>query len=381
MHPPEPAAFEQQIYDFFAQNNFERSRRFAPGAYDSSILKARLSEYANPQRAYETIHVAGTVGKGSTTTYLARGLQSLGYKTGTYLSPHFLSLRERFLLDGNFISDSALQRLWQELNAKDLSLFDALTLMAFLFFKQEGVQWAVIETGLGGRLDSTNNLNAGIAVITRIGMDHQNILGNTLEKIASEKAGIIQQGQKVFTIPQNESVMQVLRETCAAKHATLTMINPPDADFDSQNRYVAAEIIRLALGRTPQPSNEGIFGRWSVLKETPRVVFDSAHNVSGIEALAALVNRQPESDCQIFLNTMTERDLSELAGELKARVKKNMRLLFFPFNDPRYYGSAPEGFEAPDDDEINLLLTAPGKLNIFAGSMGIYAELRRRFAL
>jgi len=383
--PPDAAKIESEIFEFFAANNFERSRRFAPGAYDPSALRNVLASYGNPQLQYETIHVAGTVGKGSITTYLSRLLTASGKKTGAYLSPHFVSLRERYLINASFIGDTELASLWNSIagdaRVRELSFFDALTLMAFRFFAQAHVDWAVVETGLGGRLDSTNNLAAQIAVITRIGLDHQNVLGNSIAEIAAEKAGIIRDGQRVFTVPQDSAAMKIIEDTCSKKKADLTVIYPPDTDFDLRNRFVAETIARDALGITQKLGGERIFGRFSELAHAPRIVFDGAHNADGAAALAALVNRQPESNCNFFLNTMAERDLASFATILQQRVEKKMKLFFFEMGDARYHEKPPLDFTAITDAAIQNKLATENSLHIFTGSMGIYAELRKRFSL
>ncbi len=323
MRLPRPAPIEKTILDFFADRNFERSRRFAAGAYEPAHLKNFLGLIGNPQFKYQTIHVAGTVGKGSTTTYLARALQALGFRTGIYTSPHFVSLRERMAVNGEAISAAELEVLWLELRnyrqMQGLSFFDAMTAIAFVWFARKNCHWAVIETGLGGRLDSTNNLKARAAVITRIDFDHHAILGHTLAEIAREKAGIIKPGQQVYSVPQAAEALQVLQQACDAQGAQLNVLAPAGELFPAQNLEFALHIAETELAVPAQTMaalrqeiDRPIFGRWTTLRENPRVIFDGAHNTAGFAALAELVNRQPESHCNFFVNTMKERDLGEL---------------------------------------------------------------------
>lgn len=392
--PPDPVPVEGEIFDFFASRNFERSRRFAPGAYDPQHLKKFLIKIGNPQFAYETIHVAGTVGKGSATTYLSRALTAMGFKTGAYLSPHFVSLTERFTIAGAAMPANALAALWRELKAyrefETLSFFDAMTALGFLYFARERCEWAVIETGLGGRMDSTNNLKARLAVITLIDFDHQNILGSTLDAIAREKAGIIHPGQTVYTVAQQAPAAHVLQTTCAEKAATLRLIETPAESYLLRNREFALAIIDDAFKLTEAQRQavqsdlqKPIFGRLSLLRNTPRVFFDGGHNEASMRALCEFITAQAEPACNIFLNTMTERDLIRMTDILRAVTGKNLNLYFLPIADPAYYSEAPAAARLGtlNDAAIRETIGVADQLNLFTGSMGIYKELKIRFAL
>lgn len=392
--PPAPAPIEAEILDFFASRNFERSRRFSTGAYDPAILRRWLELRGNPQYNYQTIHVAGTVGKGSITTYLSRALSVIGFLTGTYLSPHFVSLTERFVIAGEPIAPDELASAWKNLQQsggpEKLSFFDAMTALAFSWFSARGCDWAVIETGLGGRLDSTNNLHAAFCVLTTIGLDHAAILGNSLAAIAAEKAGIIRPGQKVYCFPQADEAIQVIAERCRSVGASLTVLQAQGEDFRAQNQNFALQIVSDAfapnadtLGSIGEALAEPVFGRWTELRNTPRTIFDSAHNEPALLALAQLVNRQPESQCNIFLNTMLERDLGHFASLLKKTIGKSLRLWLLPMPGGLYYERSPDSelLAEVDDRTASDIIKEPNALNIFTGSMGIYAELRRRFYL
>ncbi|GAB4422671.1 MAG: folylpolyglutamate synthase/dihydrofolate synthase family protein [Turneriella sp.] len=390
--PPEPAAVEAEILRFFADRNFERSRRFSGNAYDPGILRDYLAAADNPQYGYRTIHVAGTVGKGSITTMLARALSAMGFRTGAYLSPHFVSLTERFVIDDEPIAAASLADSWQKLKAagrlETLSFFDALTALAFHYFADSHCDFAVIETGLGGRLDSTNNLRAEAAVLTTIAMDHMQILGNTLSAIATEKAGIIHPGQKVYALPQQSEALRVIEARCQEVGAELKILHPTGEDFTSRNRDFVLQLVRLhfspdeaELSRCRNAIADPIFGRFSQLKSKPRLFFDGAHNAAGIAALCELVNRQPEAECNIFLNTMRERELGTFGQMFLQKLQKKAKFYLFPMPDQNYYQAAPKPLEPTDDATIRHLVTEPHKLHLFTGSMGLYAELRRRFAL
>jgi dihydrofolate synthase / folylpolyglutamate synthase len=392
--PPDAVPVEKEILDFFADRNFERSRRFAPDAYKPENLRAFLAKLGNPQLKYKTIHVVGTVGKGSATTYLARALTAMGFKTGAYLSPHFVSLTERFVIDGEPIGAITLAELWHELKSDDeihtLSFFDAMTALGFLYFARSECNWAVVEAGLGGRLDSTNNLKAAFAVITRVGLDHQNILGDTLEKIAAEKAGIIQKGQRVYSPPQRAEALAVLRQTAAEKAAELIVVEKTGDTFVENNRDFALQVIAdamhptaNALAQIERVLLQPVFGRWSILKTAPRIIFDGGHNAEAMTALVPLVNRQPEAECNIFLNTMRERDLARFCEVLRAGIQKKLSLFLLPVANAKYYDTPPtgSGLQAVTESQVAELLQAPDALHLFTGSMALYAEMRSRFAL
>ncbi|AFM12500.1 bifunctional folylpolyglutamate synthase/dihydrofolate synthase [Turneriella parva] len=391
---PDPAPEEKEILEFFSARNFERSRRFAKGAYDPAILRQHLAARGDPQFSYKTIHVAGTVGKGSTTNYLARGLVSLGKKTGTYLSPHFVSLKERILVNDRPITDGQLAHAWGQLlaagNLETLSFFDAMTAMAFEIFADERVDYAVIETGLGGRLDSTNNLHSEFSVITRIGLDHQQILGDTIDAIAREKAGIIKPGRRVYTCTQIDAALEVLRSVCADVGSELVVIGDNGSDFTERNRHLAREILTrefspdaAGIAAITKALEQPVFGRFSILRSEPRIIFDSGHNDAAMQALAEIVNRQPESQYNFFLNTMVERDLAQFFSRLAATLGGKARFFLFSMRSPGYYAAenSPSGIEAHSDEQISAILKDREALHVFAGSMGIYAELRARFGL
>ncbi|MFZ5628698.1 MAG: bifunctional folylpolyglutamate synthase/dihydrofolate synthase [Spirochaetota bacterium] len=390
--PPDAAPVEAEILRFFADRNFERSRRFSGNAYDPAVLRKYLAAAGNPQYQYRTIHVAGTVGKGSATTLLARAISAMGFRAGAYLSPHFVSLTERFVVNDLPMAPAELARAWQNLDTRGgletLSFFDAMTALGFQYFAETGCEFAVIETGLGGRLDSTNNLRAEAAVLTTIGMDHMNILGSTLSAIAAEKAGIIHPGQRVYSLPQDPEALWVIEARCREVGAELNIIQPAGENFSDRNRDFILQLLRLhfhpdagQLSRCRSALEAPIFGRWSELKTQPRIVFDGAHNLAGIGALCELVNRQPESECNIFLNTMRERDLGAFGQHLLQNLRKKVNLYLFPMPGENYFQSAPHPLGQTDDASIRQLVADPQKLHIFTGSMGLYAEMRQRFAL
>lgn len=200
-------------------------------------MRAIMAKIGNPQNCYKTIHVAGSKGKGSTCSYIAKGLSAAGFKTGLYMSPHVSDYRERFTLNGEFIDDETLisvGNILQE-SLKDFSFedylgescpttFELYTAYAFLLFKEMGCQWAVIETGLGGRLDATNILDSEASVLTPIELEHTDVLGDTIEKIAIEKSKIIKKGKPSFTSIQKPEATRVLKAEAKAQESLISCL-------------------------------------------------------------------------------------------------------------------------------------------------------------
>ena len=183
---------------------------------DNTLALCKVLE--NPQHKFRSIHVAGTNGKGSTSHMLASILQSAGYKTGLYTSPHLKSFTERIRIDGIEIGEEAVvnfvNRIFPQIDLLHPSFFEITVAMAFDYFANQQVDIAVIEVGLGGRLDSTNVITPEVSVITNIGWDHMDLLGNTLQAIAAEKAGIIKAGVPLVVSEHQEAVAQVFRSRC-----------------------------------------------------------------------------------------------------------------------------------------------------------------------
>ncbi|MCQ2398439.1 MAG: bifunctional folylpolyglutamate synthase/dihydrofolate synthase [Sphaerochaetaceae bacterium] len=199
--------------------------------YRLERIKTLLNVLGNPQNTYRTIHVAGSKGKGSTASYIAKGIEAAGFRCGLYLSPHVCDYRERFTLAGKFFDDEVYIKT-AEIMAEMLekttvtpSVFEMYTAYAFLLFSVAGCDWAVIETGLGGRLDATNIITPQASVLTPIELEHTEILGDTLEKIAVEKSKIIKPGVPVFISHQENEAMSVLEKEAETQHSQVIRLN------------------------------------------------------------------------------------------------------------------------------------------------------------
>ncbi len=201
-----------------------------PAFYDLRRVELLLSRLGSPQLGAKTVHIAGTKGKGSTAAMVASALTTAGYTTGLYTSPHLTTLRERFRVDGEMIAEgelvSVVERLKPEAEAineeavyGELTTFELLTALAFAFFALKGVDFQVLEVGLGGKYDATNIILPEVCVITSISLDHTDVLGDSLTEIATEKAGIIKPGVVVVLSPQADEVVRVIEEVCLRQGA------------------------------------------------------------------------------------------------------------------------------------------------------------------
>ena len=242
--------------------------------------------FGMPSRDYRKIHVAGTNGKGSVSTKIASALTALGYKTGLYTSPHINTFHERVQIDGKMISvEEASFFLTKILEiSKDATFFEVLTMLAFLYFQTKNVDFAVIETGLGGTLDPTNIINPELSVITSISFDHMNLLGSTLDEIAENKAGIIKPNTGVV-LGYRAALDPVLKK--AVLERSPIYILPPEADWIEENTNIAKKAVSL-LFPSAQNLDFSILPpcRFEILeRDGLPIIFDIAHNEDGLKKL------------------------------------------------------------------------------------------------
>lgn len=220
-------SFDQAIQYMNSFMNLERNTdKYSAKTYRLDRVRRMLELLGNPQNSYRTIHVAGSKGKGSTAAFIANAIQALGHRTGLYMSPHVSDYRERFTLGGRFFDDVILIKTADELkqgieSVEDPTTFELYTVFAFLLFKNAGCDWAVIETGMGGRLDATNVLLPRACVLTPVELEHTKILGDTIEKIAVEKSKIIKKEVPVFVSYQKEEAIKVFINEASENNCTL----------------------------------------------------------------------------------------------------------------------------------------------------------------
>lgn len=273
---------------------------------NNTIALCRL--LGHPERNFKSVHVAGTNGKGSTSHILSAVMQSAGYKTGLYTSPHLVDFRERIRINGQMISEEEVVSFvleWKDrMEAIRCSFFEWTVALAFHYFSEQQVDIAIIETGLGGRLDSTNVIQPEVSVITNIGMDHMQFLGDTLEAIAGEKAGIIKEQTPVVIGETQEEIKHVFLNKSQQLNAPMVFADQqshPEYPTDLKGSYqlkniktalssievlqqkgwkIGASDIRKGLSNVARLS--GLTGRWQRLRESPTVLADTAHNKEGV---------------------------------------------------------------------------------------------------
>lgn len=332
---------------------------------DNTIL---LCEHVgNPQLRFKTIHVAGTNGKGSTSHMLAAVLQKAGYKTGLYTSPHLKDFRERIRINGKMMSEDAVveftEREKDKIEEISPSFFEVTVAMAFDYFAAEQVDIAVIEVGLGGRLDSTNIITPELSVITNISLDHTNLLGNTLEEIAREKAGIIKPGipvvigekQKesapVFISKAEETSSELvfastdLRLDDVRNEGTHLVISVyknnariyRDLKLDLTGRYQLKNVLTVIQsigmlnrngfaipeeavysGLSDTVEITGLQGRWQTISRDPLVICDTGHNIAGIQEVLQNIQATPYKKLHIVIGMLKDKDVSSVLQLLPA---------------------------------------------------------------
>jgi len=312
-----------------------------PATYRLDLEKTRLwlEVLGNPHRAYPCIHVAGTNGKGSTCHMLASIYQESGRIVGLHTSPHMLDLRERFRIGGRLVPERWVADFVEahrpDIEALELSFFEATVGMAFAAFRDARVDLAVIEVGMGGRLDSTNVVTPLVSVITSIGLDHMAFLGPDRPSIAREKAGIIKHRVPDVLGDWDDEILPVFQDIAAANQSLLFLCDPKNApyptdlagDYQKGNARLAELAVRLAgipvhehqirRGLRNVVNNTGLRGRWDVLSRRPFVVADSAHNAHGWDPAMNQWNRERAGlRSAMVLGVVSDKDTDGMIAKL-----------------------------------------------------------------
>jgi dihydrofolate synthase/folylpolyglutamate synthase len=346
--------------------DYERMPRSAL-VFDLRRVEMLLARLGHPEQAARSVHIAGTKGKGSTAAMIASILTRAGYRTGLYTSPHLLSIRERVQIDGRLIAEEALARLVavikpevEAVNATgglgELTTFELLTTLAFVYFRDMGVAYQVLETGLGGRLDATNVVQPEVAVITSISYDHVDVLGDTLAQIATEKAGIIKPGGTVVCSPQAPEAMAVMEKVCREREVRLVKIgsdviwkreifSPEGQAFQLQgikgwyhlelpllgehqleNATAAVAAVEVLAEHGAQVSAQDMAaglarvrwpGRLQVLRQRPWVLVDGAHNADSARRLVGALRQYFQYDRAILIfGASSDKNIAGMVAEL-----------------------------------------------------------------
>lgn len=319
-------------------------QRQGKSAYKADLSNTHLliHHLTNPHLNFKSIHVAGTNGKGSTSHMIASVLQEAGYKVGLYTSPHLKDFRERIKINGQVVSKQFvigfIKRNKTFFEANQLSFFEMTVGMAFEHFSKEKVDIAVIEVGLGGRLDSTNVITPEVSVITNIGLDHTQFLGNTLQQIATEKGGIIKPEIPVVIGETQTDTKDVFKKLAklhnskivfADKEVEVAFESDLQGTYQSKNIKTAIQAIKelqlqdytitnsnLKKGLLNVVKNTGLLGRWQVLNTQPKVVCDTGHNKEGLTYLMKQISEETFQDLHIVFGVVNDKDLNTIINLL-----------------------------------------------------------------
>ena len=315
-------------------------QRIGAAAYkvDVSNTLKLMAHLKEPQSSFKSVHVAGTNGKGSTSHMLASVLQDAGYKVGLYTSPHLKDFRERIKLNGKMIPEQKVvdfvenHRSFFEEN--QLSFFEMTVGLAFDYFKNEKVDIAIIEVGLGGRLDSTNVINPEVSVITNIGLDHTQFLGTTLAEIASEKAGIIKSKIPVVIGEAKPETTAVFIDKARKEKSPILFVEEEElpefktdllGNYQIKNyktAYATLGVLKqkgwgisnknIENGFLNVAKNTGLQGRWQLLNKSPKVICDTAHNIEGLSLVLNQLKKEGFDQLHIVLGVVADKNLDAI---------------------------------------------------------------------
>ncbi len=412
----------------FVDYSLKHSSELAKADFNLDRMFALMESLGNPQTKYPIIHVAGTKGKGSTSAMCASALQAAGYTVGLYTSPHLEDYVERIQINGEPISHGQLADLVDEIKPAVeripfLTTFEITTALAFMAFERFGVNVAVFEVGLGGRLDATNIVMPKVSVITSLSYDHMAVLGNTLAKIAGEKAGIIKDGVPVVSSPQKDEALEVLERVAKYKNAALTLVGRDvkfemvETGLEGQRLNVGRLTLNVPLLGQHQVENaataytalkaSGIAisdeqiqkgfsqvkwrARFEIVRREPPVIFDSAHNQDSFEKLRETLEEYfPGRQVYLIFGASEDKNIPGMFAEMKPKIK---RIIVTRADHPRALSvdqiqelARQAGVESEAAVPVSAALaralelsSKDGSIVLSAGSMFVTAEVMREW--
>ncbi|MCL2521952.1 MAG: bifunctional folylpolyglutamate synthase/dihydrofolate synthase [Erysipelotrichales bacterium] len=386
-------------------------------------MKEALNALGNPLAKTKKIHIGGTNGKGSTASFVASILKENKIKTGLFISPYIIIFNERISIDGDYISDEALIRLGNKLynlsetflkeKGEIITFFEILTLLAFLYFEEEAVEVAIIEVGIGGLLDATNAARYDLAVITNIGWDHMAQLGNTLELIATNKLGIVKDGNHLITgadLILKQTFENYVKNTNATvkfvneKAVTCLSVLPTVFSYENErfelsmigihqahNAALALEAVRYLFSFSEESIRAGLKktfwpGRMELVSKEPAILLDGAHNISGIDALVKTIKvMKPKEEVVVVFCVMHDKEYSKMLEALKT-VSNQIILTEIDYKRSLRAEDLPETVSANIDlmisnyqEAISYVMAIKNKTIIFTGSLYFISEVRKNF--
>jgi dihydrofolate synthase/folylpolyglutamate synthase len=314
---------------------YQRQGLAAYKADIGNIIKA-CEKLENPHLNFKSVHIAGTNGKGSTAHMIASILQESGYTVGLYTSPHINDFRERIKINGQMIQKTEVISFVSNNKAffetLELSFFEFTVALAFNYFAKQKVDITIIKTGLGGRLDSTNIIRPELAIITNISLDHTNFLGDTIEKIAKEKAGIIKENTPIIIGRKQTETKDIFKKVATEKNAPLyyaegstNFTTDLQGKYQAENSCTALAVIKqlqkigwnissnnIKDGLNKVVVNTEILGRWQVLSENPLTICDSGHNEDGVRQIVSQIKQTPHQNLHFVFGTVNDKSISNI---------------------------------------------------------------------
>jgi dihydrofolate synthase/folylpolyglutamate synthase len=380
--------YDSAMSYIFKNTDYEKQQklRYNVTTFDLNRMEALLKNLGNPHKKLKTVHIAGTKGKGSTATMLGKMIEANDYSVGLYTSPHVTTLHERIAVNSEMVTNKQMLSLVNRIHAtiekfkkKDdaPTFFEIMTALAFMHFVDQEVDVAIIETGLGGRLDSTNVIDPTLVGITSISIDHQNLLGDTIDEIAKEKAGIIKKGIPVITVPQDPLAMKAIKKQALSVNAPLSVTG---RDIDFSSRFESSredgphtriclttensrfEHLRVPLPGAHQALNCGLAlamldklkeegyeiddekavsglqgvslkGRMEIISEDPHIIVDAAHNAASMKALIQAIGQHVPYDSMIMVfGCNSDKDVRGMLTQLQYGADK---VIFTRSNSPK----------------------------------------------
>ncbi len=404
-----------EVYDFLFNRRVSLKK-------DKASFRKLMDELDNPYLKLNCIHIAGTNGKGSTTNYLRSILQAAGYKVGSFTSPHLVKYNDRIRINNEWIDDETLinyvnryHDLW--LN-HDLSMFEINMFLSIYYFIENEVDFAIYEVGIGGRLDTTNVISAKLSLITNIGFDHQELLGDTLEEIAFEKVGIVKAGGNLLTSETKVECLEVFLSEVTARNAKMKQVkasavelidNEVHFKYDDESYHLntsalyQVENATLAIAAASWLKSQGLInfetdtmkaavyqanwpGRFEIISKNPLIILDGAHNIPGMTRLVKEMSHLPEPRYVVF-SALKDKDYSEMLDLLTSKSKN---VIVTEFDYPRAL-SAKELASGHQVTIIDDYLMAynyaleklnsgknPGGCIIITGSLYFISEIRSK---
>ncbi len=389
-------------------------------------MRFLMEKLGHPERKTHFVHVAGTNGKGGVVEMVAKVLEMAGYKVGKFMSPHLVRFNERIQINGQEITNARIEEMleflepafneFEEKYGRDISLFEVETTMALVFFAEEVCDIVALEVGLGGEWDCTNIVNADVSVITSIGYDHMNVLGNSLEEIAAQKAGIVKKDGVVVTGILPEGAEKIVRAKCEKMGAELRIVVPEKVEIvkggvslkysgmddivvalrgkkQGENAAICIECMRILQEKgwriSEEAMREGLrevmhHGRFETISRRPEIVFDGAHNLPAVENFWTNVEAYyPESKKVFVVSLLKRKDCRVIFGKL---LRSGEEYIFTTGNDEELYFDAeelkrvaeeiePKGvYRTAEFGEAMEELKSGGKMGFVVGSFYVYGN-------